>query len=241
MQLSVATIGAALAVLLHGAAAASAPGDVRSNQPSAAQPSSAEPTPPPKQQLAFLEAGLGGMYVDTLALKDAELLDPYRWQTSGFGSTWSVALGVRARQFSIAATYREGNFADWQLWTLGAEASMHFPLGRLEPYFGLGVAHASIAGLSADVSHAPYFAMAPAIDIHGLDLRVNVGASYHVVPWFSVGANLSGDAFFLSRKGDHLIRTSSTDPNARPTWVYATDGSGNGLGMGLSLVLGLHY
>jgi len=74
-----------------------------------------------------------------------------------------------------------------------------------------------------------------------LNLRVNVGLNYYVSSWFSVGTCLSGDAFFLHREGDHLRRTHMTDPNSPPPFPEALDGSGNGLGVALSLVLGLHY
>ena len=170
-----------------------------------------------------------------------QLLDPARVKSSGFGLVRGAAVGVRLHEFTLAVRYRYGDFSDWQLWTLGGEASMNFSLGRVEPYFGFGVGYASLGGTVADISRAFTPLPAPAVDIHGLNLRLNVGLSYFVARWFSFGANRSGDAFFLRRKGDHLLRSSSTDPNSSLPFPYGVDGSGNGLGAALSMVLGLHY
>jgi hypothetical protein len=230
-----------LALLLQSVSGSAATGGVESAASTRAQPRSGGQTKAGRRELVFLDAGMGAAYFDVLALKDGELLDPARVKSSGFGLMGSAAFGVRLQEFTFALRYRYADLSDWQLWTFGGEAGMNFSLGRIEPYFGLGAGYASLDGIVSDISRAFTPLPAPAIDIHGLDLRVNAGLSYYVSRWFSVGANLSADAFFLRRKGDHLIRRSSTDPNSRPAFLYGTDGSGNGLGAALSLVLGLHY
>jgi hypothetical protein len=101
----------------------------------------ASPCPPVAQsegrsELVFLKAELGPAYVDTVALKDRELLDAGRDATSGLGVMHGVAVGLRAREFWAAARYRRGNFSDWDLWTLGGEAGVTLSFGRLAPRKG---------------------------------------------------------------------------------------------------------
>jgi hypothetical protein len=192
-------------------------------------------------ELVFLEAELGPTYVDMLALKDADLLDSARVKSSGFAFAYAASLGVRLHDLTLAARYRRGDFSDWQLSTLGGDVGMRLTLGRIAPHFALGAGYASLGGIRADISRAAAPNPDPVVHISGLNLRVQVGVDYYVRRWFSVGANLSGDAFFLRRRGDRLPRTSSTDPNSPVPFAYAMDGSGNGLGATLGLVLGLHY
>jgi hypothetical protein len=201
------------------------------------------PVAPPevRPELLFLKAEVGPVYVDTVALKDQELLDAERDATSGFGVMHGVAVGLRAREFWAAARYRRGNFSDWDLWTVGGEAGATLSFGRLAPHVSLGAGYASLDGLFTDVSRTAPFIKPPAIAIHGVNVRVELGLEYYFSRWFSLGASVSGDAFFLHRKGDNLPRLSSTDPNDRPTVSQAFDGSGTGLGAALSFMFGLHY
>ncbi len=188
----------------------------------------------------FLEADLGLAYVAPLALKDAELLDSERVKVSGFGFTYSAALGARVGNFSFAARYRSGDFSDWQLWSLGGEAGMALRLDfRNELHFGVGAGYASLGGTVADVSRATPPRPAPDIDIDGLNVRAKVGVHQLLAKLLSVGANLSADAYFLHRKGDRLERTASAEPSSSSLFPYAADGAGRGLGVTLSLVLTL--
>lgn len=207
----------------------------------ASQAGGAEQSNTRRGELLFLDAELGPSYVAMRALKDGDLLDSSRVKSSGFGLSYGAALGVRVREFTIAARYRSGDFSDWQLWTLGVDVATSLRLGRIAPHFGLGAGYASLDGTYADISRAFTPDAAPEVDISGLNVRVHAGADYYVLDWFSVGGTLTGDAFFLRRTGDHLLRTSSSDPNSPVPFPYAMDGSANGLGATLSLVLGLHY
>lgn len=240
MKLSLAIAAAPFALLLYSASSLAAAKELGGAAPSDAQLSHGKQASR-RRELVFVDAGVGGAYVDLLALKGGELLDSARWRSSGFGLIGSAAFGVRLREFTVAVGYRYGDFSDWHLWTLGGDASMHFSLGRFEPYFGFGAAYASVGGILADTSNAVTPDPPPEVDIQGLNVRVNVGLSYYFSSWFSLAANLSGEAFFLHREGDRLGRLRRTDPNASPPFPYGMDGSGNGLGATLSLLLGAHY
>src|SRR6478609_3419961 len=176
-------------------------------------------------EFAWLAAELGPQYVGLQALQADNLVDGTLVDSSGVGMGYGAGLGARLLAFTLGARFRFGNFSDWQLWTLGAEAGMHIPLGRLEPYFTLGAGYASLGGFKPDAV-TPYKPSA-----HGFDVRASAGLDYYLSNTFSVGANLSGDLLFLSRSA------SGAGANA----FYAQDGSGIGAGGTLSLVLGLHF
>jgi hypothetical protein len=182
-------------------------------------------------EFAWLNGELGPQYVGLQALSADNLVDGTVVDSKGLGMGYGVGLGARLLAFTLGARFRFGNFPDWQLWTLGAEAGMHIPLGRIEPYVSLGAGYASLAGFKP----AEVTPLQPSA--HGLDLRGAVGLDFYLSNTFSIGANLSGDLLFLSRSASAAVPLPAGNQAAA---VYARDGSGIGAGGMLSLVLGLH-
>jgi hypothetical protein len=150
---------------------------------------------------------------------------------------YGAGIGARFLAFTFGARFRFGNFSDWQLWTLGAEAGMHIPLGRLEPYFSFGAGYASLGGI-----HPTGAASSLNPSAHGLDLRGSAGLDVYLSNTFSIGANLSGDLLFLGRSAEAAIPLppAGSPAEQHAIDVYSKDGSGIGAGGMLSLVLGLH-
>lgn len=183
-------------------------------------------------EFAWLNAELGPQYVGLQALKSDNLVDGSVVDSKGLGMGYGAGIGARLLAFTFGARFRFGNFSDWQLWTLGAEAGMHIPLGRIEPYFSLGAGYASLGGFKADAVKP----LAPSA--HGVDVRGSAGLDVYLTNTFSVGANLSGDLLFLSRSASAPVALPPGTSAAVGT--YAQDGSGIGAGGMLSLVLGLH-
>jgi len=188
-------------------------------------------------EFAWLAAELGPQYVGLQALQADNLVDGTLVDSSGVGMGYGAGLGARLLAFTFGARFRFGNFSDWQLWTLGAEAGMHIPLGRLEPYFTFGAGYASLGGFkpAAVTAYNP--------SAHGLDLRGSAGLDLYLSNTFSVGANLSGDLLFLSRSASGALPLpggASPEAQAANAFYGAQDGSGIGAGGMLSLVLGLH-
>ncbi|HEY0469158.1 MAG TPA: hypothetical protein VGC79_33430, partial [Polyangiaceae bacterium] len=101
-------------------------------------------------EFAWLNAELGPEYVGLQALKADNLIDGTLVDSKGLGMGYGAGIGARLLAFTLGARFRFGNFSDWQLWTLGAEAGMHIPLGRLEPYFTFGAGYASLGGFKPD-------------------------------------------------------------------------------------------
>jgi len=186
-------------------------------------------------EFAWLNAEVGPQYLGLQTLKANKLVDGALIDSKGAGMVYGAGLGVRLLAFTVGARFRFGNFSDWQLWSLGAEAGMHIPLGRLEPYFTLGAGYASVGGFSSDFMRGS--------NMSGLDVRGSAGVDYYLSNTFSVGANLSGDLLFLSRSGSSQVRldASASQEQQAAAALYGQDGSGIGAGGTLSLVLGLHF
>ncbi|HKO46913.1 MAG TPA: hypothetical protein VJV79_04280 [Polyangiaceae bacterium] len=188
-------------------------------------------------EFAWLNLDLGPQYVGLQALKADNLVDGTLVDSKGLGMTYGAGLGVRLLAFTLGARFRFGNFSDWQLWSLGAEAGMHIPLGRIEPYFTFGAGYASLGGFKPDAVKA----WNPSA--HGLDLRGSAGLDVYLSNTFSIGGNLSGDLLFLSRSASGvqaLPGGSSQEQQTANAFYGGQAGSGIGAGATLSLVLGLH-
>jgi len=188
-------------------------------------------------EFVFLNAEVGPQYLGLQTFKASGLVDGALVGSKGAGMTYGAGLGVRYLVFTGGARFRFGNFSDWQMWTLDAEAGLHIPLGRVEPYFTFAAGYASFGALDkANIGAAP---SGP----HGLNVRGGVGVDVYLTNSFSVGGNLSGDVLFLSRSASSVapIPAGASQDQQNAAALYAKDGSGIGAGATLSAVLGLHF
>jgi hypothetical protein len=132
-----------------------------------------------------------------------------------------------------------GNFSQFKLGTVDAEAGLHFPLGNVEPYLTLAGGYAFMTSFDAarwgtsDVS------------IRGLDVRAGFGVDYYVTPTFTLGGNLTGEMLALTRSsiGVDKLKASSTQGSLDATAAGKAQLGGSGIGAAatLSAVAGLHF
>jgi hypothetical protein len=182
-------------------------------------------------EFVWLNAEVGPEYLGLQTLRSKGLVDPSQIHSKDAGIMYGAGLGMRLLVFTFGARFRFGNFPDWELWTLNAEAGMHIPIGRIEPYVTLGGGYASLgawnkAKVGPDMKQA-----------HGFDARAGVGVDFYLTNTFSVGGNFTADMLILSRS-----RSTAVVPvNTQVSTLAGTDGSGIGLGGTLSAVLGLHF
>ncbi len=183
-------------------------------------------------EFVWLNAEVGPEYLGLQTFQAKGLADGSLIHSKDLGMNYGAGLGVRLLVFTFGARFRFGNFPDWQLWTLNAEAGMHIPLGRVEPYVTFGGGYASLGGY--DKSKLNGFALNSA---HGFDVRGGFGVDVYLTNTFSVGGNLTGDILYLSRKSSESVTT----PGGAVVSPGVPSGSGVGGGMTLSAVLGLHF
>jgi hypothetical protein len=183
-------------------------------------------------EFVWLNAEVGPEFLGLATLRDKGLVDRTQVDSKHAGMVYGAGLGMRLLVFTFGARFRFGNFPDWQLWTLNAEAGMHIPLGRVEPYLTLGGGYASLGGFDK-AKVGPNFNNA-----HGFDVRAGFGVDVYLTNTFSVGGNLTGEALFLHRSAG---APDVGGPTFNIATTASTDGSGIGVGGTLSAVLGLHF
>jgi hypothetical protein len=188
-------------------------------------------------EFVWLNADVGAEFLGLQTFKSNQLVDGAFVDSKHAGAVYGAGLGVRLLVFTFGARFRFGDFADWQLWTLNAEAGLRIPLGRIEPYFTLGGGYASLGAFSG----SELAARLKSADVHatGFDTRAGFGVDVYLTNTFSVGGNLTGDVLFLSRSASSSFEVPQP-PGQAPS-VYANHGSGIGAGATLSAVLGLHF
>ena len=169
--------------------------------------------------------------------------------TNSTGTMVGVGAGLRLVFLTLGPRVRVARFSDWDMWSINGELGLHLPLGALEPYFTFGGGYTKV-GNAADAKLGSADA---GVKMQGYDVRVGFGLDYYVTPTFTVGANVTAEALMLSRPGvdpTTVLKSgtnvsacqSAPDPQACVTAkAYQADGSGIGLAVSPSVVLGLHF
>ncbi|HKQ71059.1 MAG TPA: hypothetical protein VJT73_17050, partial [Polyangiaceae bacterium] len=96
--------------------------------------------------LEFVYLNIEGGYqtVGLRTLSTSNLL-PETVESTSNGAFFGAGAGLRLIFLTIGPRFRIGHFSSWNLWTLGAEAGIHLPLGRVEPYLSLTASYAKLA------------------------------------------------------------------------------------------------
>lgn len=194
-------------------------------------------------EFVWLNAEAGYQLVGMQTFSKNNLVDAEFTKTSQQGLALGFGAGVRLIFLTLGGRFRLGTFDDWQLWTLNAEAGLHLPIGRVEPYFTLGGGYASIG--SFDAKSTTVDLKGAGVNIHGWNTRVGFGVDVYVTNVVTIGANLTGEALFLKRlKTDVPPQLpAGTDPalQQKVNAVYANDGTSIGAAMTATAVVGLHF
>lgn len=176
----------------------------------------------------------GVQHVGLQTLSSDNMVDSSVANSTQTGAMFGAGLGVRLLFITIGPRFRLAHFGDFDMWTLGAEVAMRFPLGNIEPYVMLGGGYASLGSFEGSGAVKPG-------DVHarGFDVRAGGGLDYYVTPVFSVGANVSTDLLALTRPA--VAPNVAAAPGAPGTVNYAAEGSSVGMGVAGTAVVGLHF
>ena len=165
----------------------------------------------------WIQAEGGGAYASATGLSNDKLLLPGTQKGGGAGHG-GLAIGARLLFFTIGLRARMTFVPDYRIISIVPEVGAHVPLGRWEPYAFLGAGYAALSGLPKYQGQTP--------SIAGFDGRVGLGVDHYLTPAFSVGGLVTSDFLFLGR--------SAMTP-------VAPKGSGTGIVIAGSAVLGLHF
>ncbi len=192
-------------------------------------------------QFVWVNAEAGFQYLSLNTFHANNLVDSQFVKSSQSGPLYGIGAGIQLVFLTLGARFRMGDFSAWQMWTLDAEAGIHMPIGRVEPYFTFDVGYASLGAFGGANSALNL----KSANIHGWNGRVGFGMDFYVTKVFSIGALMSGDVLYLKRS---KVSTLPVDPAlaADPAYasaakVYANDGSSVGGAATLTGVLGLHF
>jgi hypothetical protein len=149
-----------------------------------------------------------------------------------------VALGARLAWFTIGPRFRVGFFEDFQMFSIGGDLGMRFPIGIVEPFFNLGAGYTALGNFSEGLGD-----VASQIAIRGIDARVHAGVDFFVTKIFAIGVGASWELLVLTRPGVDLTALSdqgqSLEEQQRAT--LAAEGSGYGSAFNVGARLGLHF
>lgn len=165
----------------------------------------------------WVQAEGGGAYATPTGIANDRLLLPGTKDAGGAGLV-GLAVGARVLFFTFGLRGRMAFVSDYRIVSVVPEVGAHVPLGRWEPYAFVGAGYAALSGLPKYESKTP--------SVSGFDARVGLGLDHYLTPTFSVGGLFTSDFLFLGR-------SSLAD--------VAPKGSGTGVALAGSAVLGLHF
>ncbi len=191
-------------------------------------------------QFVWVNAEAGFQYLSLNTFHANNLVDSQFVKSSQSGPLYGIGAGLRLIFLTLGARFRLGDFSAWQLWTLDAEAGLHMPIGRVEPYFNFAAGYASL-GAFGGASSALNLQSA-GVNIHGWNARIGFGMDIYLTHVISVGALMTGDMLYLKRSQHVTVANPNNDPVlAEAAKVYANDGSSIGGAATLTGVVGLHF
>lgn len=193
-------------------------------------------------EFVWLNAEAGYQLIGLQTFSKKNLVDAGFSETHQQGFGFGAGAGVRLIFLTLGARFRMGVFDAWQLWTLNAEAGLHLPMGRVEPYFTLGGGYASVGQFDAASSTVDL--KGADVHIRGWNARAGFGMDVYITNVVTIGGNITGDALFLKRpktESPPQITGATAEQQANIDRVYRSDGTSIGAAMTATAVVGLHF
>jgi hypothetical protein len=191
----------------------------------------------------YLTADGGFGYVNMKSFSESQLA---LQTTSASGGMFGFAAGIRLLFLTLGLRARD--YTAFNLWQINADVGLHMRLGNLDPYLAIrGGYDAQGTSFSQTVAGATSAeTTTPSISVHGWNAGLAFGMDYYFAHIISLGAEVSGDALFLSRPPAPLppqvTSLPTADQNAIKTNpLYANSGSSVGVAAAAGLHLGIHF
>jgi hypothetical protein len=140
-------------------------------------------------QFVWLNPEAGFEWAKLTALSNSKLLDD-RIAADATGLVVGGGAGVRLLYLTFGARFRYGLLSNFDLWTLGAEAALRIPYGKLEPYAFVGAGYAHAGSFKADKDLEALAKRREDLSMSGVGAQLGGGVlggcpclSPSVVPW----------------------------------------------------------
>ncbi len=185
---------------------------------------------------ANVEAGVGYVNMQSLIGSNFQVQN-----SSSTGGMFGVGAGIRLLIFTIGVRARLNELSAFNLWETNGEFGVHLPIKKWDPYLSLHGGYTFVGTLSSSALDASLSSAATDISIHGADTGLSMGVDYYVIPYLSLGLDVTADALFLSRP-PIVSLPASVSGALTPTEQAALKASGDAVGIGGSgsFHVGLH-
>jgi hypothetical protein len=220
-----------------GAPAPAAPPTTQADGAKAATTKPAEPelTEADGTRAIYLSADIGFTRADVGGFSDNTGFD----KTSANGVLAGIGVGYRYKDFRIGGRFRDAATTEFSLWSLMGEIGYGLKFRPVSPTFFLRAGYMFDVGVERAVigSSLPKGNIqTPDVDLNGLVLGAEVGASYWITKILRVGPFIGLDLTFLHRsmvKAPQSLFPLPDETRANPLY------SGNGSGVGYMVNFGL--
>lgn len=198
-----------------------------------------------KFELFWLDASLGGAYIDMRQLSQTSLAVE---KASALGPAFSLGAGARFVVFVLGARLRHNALSAFNMWQINGELGLKLPLRSFDLLIGAHGGY-SFVGRLGDASVAANTSTptdADAVKIRGFNAGLALALDYFTSPLFSIGVGATADVLFLNRPPSALPAQFASLPPDKQAAIksdplYQATGSSVGLELGLGLRLGLHF
>lgn len=196
-------------------------------------------------ELFWLDAHLGGSYIDMRQLSDSDLRLE---KASSAGPAFSLGAGVRFVVLVLGARARYNALAAFNMWQLNGEVGLKLPIASSDILIGAhgGYSFVGSLGQASVATDTTTPADTDQVKIRGFNAGLDFAYDYYVSPMFSVGAGAIGDFLFLNRPPvskpagfEQLPVEQQNAINNDP--LYQKSGTSAGFQAALFLRLGLHF
>jgi len=216
-----------------------------------AQPLGVSGEDPKDVEWFFIKPGFGyqRVWLRTLRAEDSERLTARVIPEDLSGPAPSLGIGMKIRFVSFGVTGRvahlsgaapERDTATLQLWSLDGELAFRAPLGPFEPYVLVGGGYSTFGGMGDMVD-----GLGEGLDVNGANVRGGLGFDYYLSRELSLRFEGASEILFLAREG--VAARDLAEPkeigtlNEAEERLLEADGSSAGIGLGVSVGLGVHF
>lgn len=195
-----------------------------------------------KFELFWLDAHLGGSYINMAQLSDSDLRVE---KASSLGPAFSLGAGVRFVVLTLGARARYNALAAFNMWQLNGEIGLKLPISSIDILFGLhgGYSFVGSLGEAGAATNPGTPDASDSVKIRGFNAGLDFAVDYYVSPTFSVGVGGIADFLFLNRppvdKPAGLTAEQQAAIDKDP--LYQKSGTSAGFQAGVFLRLGLHF
>ncbi len=168
-------------------------------------------------------------------------------RTDNSGPMLGAAAGVRLLVFTLGARFRYQLLDSFNFWQLNAVVGVHVPLGHWDPYVAIHGGYSAIGTLDSsvvDIKNLASGATSSDISVHGGNVGLSGGVDYYFVRFLSLGVDGSFEFLFLKRDPLPMPAGCAATPACQAAVasnpLYQKSGDSVGMGLSVSLHLGLH-